>query len=62
MTCSLFSDKQKRHVQMFQPGENITVMTEALMPIGKGIVSQYGNGIMKLIYNKEEYIGHFGGT
>jgi CubicO group peptidase (beta-lactamase class C family) len=30
--------------------------------IGDGIISEYGNGIMRLSYNGEEYIGHFGST
>lgn len=33
------------------------------VPIGnKGIISEYGNGIMKLKYNEQEYIGHTGSS
>ncbi|MEM7484418.1 MAG: serine hydrolase domain-containing protein [Bacteroidota bacterium] len=32
------------------------------IPIGEGIISEYGHGIMKLNYNGEEYLGHAGGT
>ncbi|TPN84737.1 serine hydrolase domain-containing protein [Aquimarina algicola] len=37
-------------------------MKPMTIPIGKGIINQYGYGIMKLTYNDQEYIGHFGGT
>jgi len=32
------------------------------IPIGNGIISEYGNGIMKLHYNEQEYVGHHGGS
>lgn len=32
------------------------------IPIGEGMISEYGNGIMKLSYNGQEYIGHFGSS
>ena len=38
-------------------------MESMTIPIGSnGKISEYGNGIMKLIYNEQEYIGHFGST
>lgn len=39
-----------------------TTMGAMTIPMGDGIVSEYGNGIMKLSYKGQEYIGHFGGT
>lgn len=32
------------------------------IPIGSGEISEYGNGIMKLTYKGQEYIGHIGST
>ncbi|MEQ8925164.1 MAG: serine hydrolase domain-containing protein [Fulvivirga sp.] len=32
------------------------------IPIGAGLISEYGNGIMNLNYKGEKYIGHIGGT
>jgi CubicO group peptidase (beta-lactamase class C family) len=32
------------------------------IPIGSGEISEYGNGIMKLTYEGQEYVGHFGST
>jgi CubicO group peptidase (beta-lactamase class C family) len=37
-------------------------MEPMTIPIGNGIISEYGNGIMKLTYNADEYTGHFGST
>lgn len=38
-------------------------MEPTTIPIGdKGKFIEYGNGLMKLKYGTEEYIGHFGGT
>ncbi len=39
-----------------------TVMDPMTIPIGNGIISEYGYGIMKLTYKKQKYIGHFGST
>lgn len=32
------------------------------VPIGKGSIPEYGNGMMKLNYDGKTYIGHSGGT
>ena len=42
--------------------EEWIAMEPMTIPIGKGIISEYGYGIMKLMYNEQEYIGHFGST
>lgn len=58
----LFRDKSILKSTTLSQMEEWISMDLMTIPIGKGIISQYGNGIMKLVYNKEEYIGHFGGT
>ena len=42
--------------------EEWTEMESMTIPIGKGISSKYGYGVMKLTYNNQDYIGHFGST
>ena len=37
-------------------------MESMSIPIGSGKISEYGNGIMKLTYEGQEYVGHFGST
>lgn len=32
------------------------------IPIGTGDIEEYGNGLMKLSYKADNYLGHFGGT
>ncbi len=37
-------------------------MTDSIIPIGTGSLKEYGNGLMKLEYKNDIYIGHIGGT
>ena len=58
----LFRDKSILKSSTISKLEEWTEMEPMTIPIGSGIISEYGNGIMKLTYNKQEYIGHFGST
>ncbi|MEL7196464.1 MAG: serine hydrolase domain-containing protein [Bacteroidota bacterium] len=37
-------------------------MGEMTIPIGKGQITSYGHGLMKLVYKNKAYIGHMGST
>ena len=37
-------------------------MGDRTIPIGDGIIKEYGNGVMKLQYKEDIYLGHPGGT
>lgn len=41
--------------------EWVTIQPAAI-PIGAGSIGEYGNGLMKLQYHGQEYIGHYGDT
>lgn len=58
----LYRDKSILESSTISEMEEWIEMESMTIPIGNGIVSEYGNGIMKLTYNGDEYIGHFGGT
>jgi D-alanyl-D-alanine carboxypeptidase len=66
-TLDVFLTKLYRNMSILNP-TTITQMEEWIameamtIPIGTGVISEYGNGIMKLTYNGEEYKGHFGST
>jgi D-alanyl-D-alanine carboxypeptidase len=58
----LYRDKSILKSSTISEMEEWIEMEPMTIPIGNGIISEYGNGIMKLIYNGDEYIGHFGST
>ncbi len=58
----LFRDKTILKSSTISEITEWTEMESMTIPIGSGKIYEYGNGIMKLIYNGQEYIGHFGGT
>lgn len=58
----LFRDKSILKSHTISEMEEWTEMEPMTILIGSGIISEYGNGIMKLTYNGQEYIGHFGST
>ena len=58
----LFRDKSILKSSTISKMEEWTEMEPMTIPIGKGKISEYGNGIMKLTYKGQEYIGHFGST
>ncbi|WP_108868937.1 serine hydrolase domain-containing protein [Aquimarina aquimarini] len=58
----LFRDKSILKSSTISEMENWIAMEPMTIPIGNGIISEYGNGIMKLTYDEQEYIGHFGST
>ncbi len=58
----LFGEKSILKSSTLSEMENWTEMELMTIPIGSGKISEYGNGIMKLTYNGQEYIGHFGST
>lgn len=58
----LYRDKSILESSTISEMEEWIEMESMTIPIGNGIISEYGNGIMKLTYNGDEYIGHFGGT
>ena len=66
-TLDNFSTKLYRNKSILKSStiaqmEEWTAMETMTIPIGNGIISEYGCGIMKLIFNEQEYIGHFGST
>ncbi len=58
----LFKDKSILKPSTISEMEQWVEMKPMTIPIGSGIISEYGNGITKLRYNEQEYIGHFGST
>ncbi|NMH89591.1 serine hydrolase domain-containing protein [Flavivirga algicola] len=60
--AKLFRDKSILKSSTISEMEEWIKMEPMTIPIGSGIISEYGSGIMKLTYNGQEYIGHFGGT
>ena len=58
----LFRDKSILKSSTISEMEKWTEMEPMTIPIGSGKISEYGNGIMKLTYKGQEYIGHFGST
>ncbi len=58
----LFKDKSILKSSTISKMEEWIAMDPMILPIGNGIISESGNGIMKLTYNGQEYIGHFGST
>ncbi len=58
----LYRDKSILKSSTISQMEEWIAMEPMTIPIGKGIISEYGYGIMKLTYNEQEYIGHFGST
>jgi CubicO group peptidase (beta-lactamase class C family) len=58
----LYRDKSILKSSTISQMEEWIAMEPMTIPIGNGIISEYGYGIMKLTYNKQEYIGHFGST
>ena len=59
----LYRDKSILKPSTISQMEEWISMESMTIPIGSnGKISEYGNGIMKLIYNEQEYIGHFGST
>jgi D-alanyl-D-alanine carboxypeptidase len=58
----LFRDKSILKSRTLSEMKEWTEMGIMTIPIGSGKISEYGNGIMKLIYKEQEYIGHFGST
>ncbi len=58
----LYRDKSILKSSTISQMEEWTAMEPMTIPIGNGIISEYGYGIMKLMYNEQEYIGHFGST
>ena len=58
----LYRDKSILKSSTLAEMEQWTAMKPMTIPVGSGIISEYGNGIMKLSYNEQEYIGHFGST
>ncbi len=59
---NLYRDKSILKPSTISEMEEWIDMQPMTIPIGSGMISEYGNGIMKLIYHGEEYIGHFGST
>lgn len=62
-----FLTKLYRDTSILKPGtlsemEKWISMKPMNIPIGNGLISEYGNGVMKLTYHKQEYIGHLGST
>lgn len=58
----LFKEKSILKSETISQMEEWIAMKPMTIPIGNGLISEYGYGIMKLTYNEEVYIGHFGGT
>jgi len=58
----LYRDKSILKSGTITQMEEWIAMEPMTIPIGNGIISEYGYGIMKLTYNKQKYIGHFGST
>ncbi|WP_108869326.1 serine hydrolase domain-containing protein [Aquimarina aquimarini] len=58
----LFRDKSILKSSTISEMEEWIEMESMTIPIGSGITSKHGNGIMKLTYNGQQYIGHFGST
>ena len=58
----LYRDKSILESSTMLEMEEWIEMEPMTIPIGNGIISKYGNGIMKLTYNGDEYTGHFGST
>lgn len=58
----LFRDKSILKPSTLSEMEMWTAMEPMTVTIGSGKISEYGNGIMKLTYNGQKYIGHFGST
>ncbi len=59
---SLFVEKSILNQASLSQMEQWTPLLPQGIPIGTGNISEYGNGIMKLVYNGREFIGHFGGS
>ena len=58
----LYRDNSILEARTISEMEEWIEMKPMTIPIGDGIISEYGNGIMKLTYNNDYYIGHFGST
>jgi len=58
----LYRDKSILKPSTIAQMEEWTAMEPMIVPIGNEVISEYGYGIMKLRYNEQEYIGHFGST
>lgn len=58
----LYKDKSILKSSSIENMEEWINMKPLTVPIGNGIISEYGNGIMKLTYNDQVYKGHFGST
>ncbi|WP_456437750.1 serine hydrolase domain-containing protein [Psychroserpens sp.] len=59
----LYRDKSILEPSTIEQMEEWISSEPMTVPIGNnGIISEYGYGIMKLTYNEQEYIGHFGST
>lgn len=58
----LYREKSILNPNTLSEMENWVSMQPMTIPVGSGLISEYGNGIMKLKYNGQEYIGHFGST
>ncbi len=58
----LFTDRSVLDQNTLSQMKEWIPMQQMSIPVGAGIISAYGNGIMKLSYNGKVYIGHSGGT
>jgi CubicO group peptidase (beta-lactamase class C family) len=58
----LYRDKSLLEPKTIEEMNEWIEMDLMTIPIGNGIISAYGNGIMRLSYGGEAFIGHFGST
>ena len=58
----LFREKSILEPKTLSEMEDWVSMQSMTLPIGSGRIAEYGNGIMKLMFNGQEFVGHFGST
>lgn len=58
----LYNDKSILKPETLKLMENYVSMEPMNIPLGAGMANNYGLGVMKVIFNNQEYIGHMGGT
>ena len=58
----LYRDKSLLTPNTLLQMEEWVEMEQMTIPVGNGQISHYGNGVMKLRYNDQDYLGHFGST